>query len=82
MKDRAAVLIVKDGRILLMRRRKPGGGIEPSETLEEAAVRERQTTDNVYELEWMDAGSLEGTSLRPSHAREVCEKALTKYRGE
>lgn len=46
--ERAAVLIVEDERILLMRRRKPGeeyyvvpgGGIEPGETPEEAAIRE------------------------------------------
>ncbi len=48
MSERAAVLIVEDSRILLMRRRKageeyyvvPGGGIEPGETPEEAAIRE------------------------------------------
>lgn len=46
--ERAAVVILDGGLILLMRRRKrgedyyvvPGGGIEPGETPEEAAVRE------------------------------------------
>lgn len=48
MRERAAVVIVEDERILLMRRQKtddeyyvvPGGGIEPGETPEEAAIRE------------------------------------------
>ncbi len=48
VRERAAVLIVEDGRVLLMRRRKhgseyyvvPGGGIESGETPEEAAIRE------------------------------------------
>jgi 8-oxo-dGTP diphosphatase len=135
MRERAAVVIVEDDRVLLMRRRKPGeeyyvvpgGGIEPGETPEEAAVREakeetgldvtlagklgvfrhegrtthyflaaspsashrgrlrlgspereRQTTDNVYELEWVDAECLENIPLRPSRAREVCAEALAR----
>jgi 8-oxo-dGTP pyrophosphatase MutT (NUDIX family) len=48
MRDRAAILIVRKGRLLLMRRRKagddyyalPGGKIEPGESPEQAAVRE------------------------------------------
>jgi 8-oxo-dGTP diphosphatase len=45
---RARVVIVADGRLALIRRRRagqtyylfPGGGVEPGETLEQAAVRE------------------------------------------
>lgn len=46
--ERAAVVILDRGRVLLMHRRKegddyyvvPGGGVEPGETPEEAAIRE------------------------------------------
>lgn len=48
IKERAAVLIVDDGRVLLMHRLRkgeeyyvvPGGDAEPIETPEEAAIRE------------------------------------------
>ncbi len=48
IKERAAVIIVNDGRILLMHRKRadrdyyvvPGGGVEPGETANDAAVRE------------------------------------------
>ena len=48
MKQRAAVIVVNDGRVLLMHRRKegreyyvvPGGGVEPGETAGDAGVRE------------------------------------------
>ncbi|MDQ4129191.1 MAG: NUDIX domain-containing protein [Actinomycetota bacterium] len=48
MKERAAVIMVNDGRILLMHRRRtdrdycvaPGGGVEPGETAMDAGVQE------------------------------------------
>lgn len=48
MRQRAGVIIIRDGKILLLHRRKygrryylvPGGGVEEGETVEEAAVRE------------------------------------------
>jgi 8-oxo-dGTP diphosphatase len=47
-RQRAGVIIIRDGRILLLQRHKyglyyylvPGGGVEEGETVEEAAVRE------------------------------------------
>lgn len=48
VRQRAGVLIIHEGRILLLHRRKyglrfylvPGGGVEEGETVEEAAIRE------------------------------------------
>lgn len=48
MRQRAGVIIIRDGKILLLHRHKygrryylvPGGGVEEGETVEEAAVRE------------------------------------------
>lgn len=47
-RQRAGVIIICDGQVLLMRRRKygrkyyvvPGGGVEDGETIQEAAIRE------------------------------------------
>ncbi|QIN81977.1 NUDIX domain-containing protein [Rubrobacter tropicus] len=54
--ERAAVVILDGDRVLLMRRRKetedyyvlPGGGIEPGETPDEAAVREAREETGLY----------------------------------
>ena len=59
MKERAAGLVVADGRVLLIRRRKggreyctvPGGGIEPGESPEAACHREmREETSLLVQL--------------------------------
>lgn len=54
-KSRAAAIIIKDEKILLLKRRKPGreyfiipgGGIEKGETLEMAAIREVKEETNL-----------------------------------
>lgn len=40
--------------------------------------RGRQSVNNVYKLEWVDAERMEDIPLHPSHARRVC-RDLLKY---
>lgn len=85
MKQRVAVIVVSDGRVLLMHRGKggrdyyvvPGGGVEPGETANGAAVREaKEETGLAVKLgEWLctceNDGRLERYFLAASYHGEL-----------
>lgn len=86
MRQRAAVLIIREGKILLLRRSKygrlyyvvPGGGVENGETIEEAAIREIHEETGLqiglhYKFwEYNNAGHLEHYFLATHFAGEPC----------
>ena len=129
MRRRAGVIIIHDGKVLLMRRYKygrhyyvvPGGGVEEGETLAEAAIREvkeetgldvtiarklcefnsrgqpehyflaaqfagelclggpevdRQSRQNVYNLEWVPLSKLDDIPITP---RTICEQIFAIF---
>jgi 8-oxo-dGTP diphosphatase len=129
LKNRSAALIIRDAKLLLFHRQKPGrdyyslpgGGVEWDESFEEACIREvkeetglevlslqllrkyitqekeenyflarvspgepvlggaealRNSPQDHYAFEWVDAGRLVEINLQPASARTICLEAL------
>ena len=83
----AAAVIVRDGTVLLIRRRQkegtllwalPSGGVEPGETAEQAAERETQEEVGLT----VHAQSVLGERIHPATGRRMIYVACTPDEGE
>ena len=128
-KNRATAIIIRNGKVLLIHRHKPGkdfyvlpgGGVDLEESFEQACIREvkeetgldalslrlvsryitlekeenyylaqvspgepvlggpealRQSSEDSYAFEWVEAAQLENINLRPGVARRICLEVL------